>query len=93
MTQEARTKISPGIIAFYIVMVALLLIAAKSLFDEHPGNDISGWLVLILIWTLKGAKDFFEYRKKGDMKTAIFNLLIATAGIGLILWQAISFLS
>jgi hypothetical protein len=89
LTRKAPSK-TPKTIVFFITLFMIFLTAAKFLFDENPSNDHFGWLALVMIWTLRGGYDFFEYRQKGHKKTALFHVLLAVAGLGLILWQTTS---
>ncbi|MGM0866624.1 MAG: hypothetical protein ACQEWF_18275 [Bacillota bacterium] len=75
-----------------IILVAIILIAAKFLFDDSPSNDNIGWLALVVFWTLKSLFDFIEDRKDGKKKSAIANLIFIAVGFGILLWKTISFL-
>jgi hypothetical protein len=73
-----------------IILIALIVIAAKFFFDESPENDRIGWVLLVLFWTLKSLYDFYENRKNGNKKSAVINFLIATVGVCLFVWQMTS---
>jgi hypothetical protein len=75
-----------------IILIALIVIAAKFFFDEGPENDRIGWVLLVLFWTLKSLFDFYEDRKNGNKKSAVVNFLIATVGVCLFVWQMTSIL-
>jgi hypothetical protein len=85
-TKNARAKIRN------IVLIALVVLAAKFFFDKSTDNDDIGWVVLVLFWTLKSVFDGFAERKKGNKKAAIVNAVIAAAGLCLFVWQVISYI-
>jgi hypothetical protein len=75
-----------------IILIALIVLAAKFFFDEGPENDRIGWVLLVLFWTLKSLFDFYEDRKKGNKKSAVVNILIATVGLCIFVLQMTSIL-
>jgi hypothetical protein len=75
-----------------IILVAIILVASKFLFDESQTNDHIGWLLLVVFWTLKSLYDFVEDRRKNRKKSAIINFFFIAVGFSLLIWQTISFL-
>jgi hypothetical protein len=76
-----------------IILIALIVIAAKFFFDESPVNDRIGWVLLVVFWTLKSLFDFYEDKKNGNKKSAVVNILIATVGLCIFVLQMTSILS
>ena len=93
-SSEASYKNSKRVTFIFrnIVLVSILVIATKFLFDKSPSNDYVGWLAFIVFWMVKSFFDFFEDRKNGRKKSAIINIIIVAICFGILLWQMISFL-
>ncbi|WP_226582604.1 hypothetical protein [Halobacillus litoralis] len=89
MKNEASKK---GLKRIYTVSLAsILFLTIFTYVDEDQYNDYIGAWLLLIFWVVKILFDFISNRREGNKKLAVFDLLLMTAGIGILAWQCLVF--